>query len=264
MNVQVTHVYPLRTTGCSPCPGESESSTIEPLGRFVLQPSSGVPGRRLIAGAVELETTAPVHIHLVAYRPGEREIRQRLATRFLYALALLTLGCSSLPPNAPGPSQPDALQREFTASHPAATGSEYVPCDTPYGDHTGVSEIAIERTPCYGFCSTYTLRLFSDGRVEYTGQASVKHVGTRRGKLDEYFFRRLARSAVGIGFFELEDRYVCSVTDNPTVYVAVTRHGQRKIIEHYAPEWTGPRALTLFEEAIDAVQRYIEWSSDRD
>lgn len=78
VNVQVTRVFPLRTADCSACPGESESSTIEPFGRFVLQPPSGVPGKRLIAGAVELETTAPVHIHLVAYRPGEREIRQRL------------------------------------------------------------------------------------------------------------------------------------------------------------------------------------------
>jgi len=136
----------------------------------------------------------------------------------------------------------------------------YVACETPHENKTGVTEFAIERTPCFGYCSTYTLRLFSDGRVEYTGQASVPFVGTRRGKLDPYHFTQLARAAVGIGFFQLQDRYTCGVTDSPTVYVAVTKSGQRKIIEHYAPEWSGPQALRLLEEAIDAVQQHVEWN----
>ena len=169
--------------------------------------------------------------------------------------------CSSLPPNALHEFQPGALQREFERTHKPPTDAEYANCETPYENDTGVTEIAIERTPCYGFCSTYTLRLFSDGHVEYFGQASVPFVGARRGKLDEYFFTKLARTAVGIGFFELQERYACGVTDNPTVYVAVVRNGERKVIEHYAPEWNGPHALRLFEEAIDAVQRYIDWSA---
>lgn len=170
------------------------------------------------------------------------------------------VACSSLPPNALRESQPGALQREFGRSHKAPTDAEYTNCETPYENDTGVTEIAIERTPCYGFCSTYTLRLFRDGHVEYLGQASVPFVGARTGKLDEYFFTKLARTAVGIGFFEFQERYMCGVTDNPTVYIAVVRNGERKVIEHYAPEWNSPHALRLFEEAVDAVQQYIDWS----
>lgn len=180
--------------------------------------------------------------------------------RILVGLAFAFVGCSSLPPNALRPSEPGLLQREFQQSHGEASDADFRHCDTPHENNTGISEISIERTSCYGYCPTYTLRLFSDGRVEYTGQASVSHVGVRRGRLDEHFFTQLARAAVGIGFFNLEDRYLCSVTDNPTAFVAVTRGGERKIIEHYAPDWTEPSALRLFEEAIDAVQQHIDWS----
>ncbi|HEY0157120.1 MAG TPA: DUF6438 domain-containing protein [Thermoanaerobaculia bacterium] len=181
------------------------------------------------------------------------------ALRIVALLGLALTACSSLPPNALRPSTPGALQREFQRSHGPATEAEYAQCETPYENTTGVTEIAIERTSCYGYCPTYTLQLFSDGRVAYVGQASVRFIEPRSGKLDEYLFTKLARTAVGIGFFELQDRYTCAVTDNPTVYVAVVRNGTRKVIEHYAPEWTGPAALRLFEEAIDNVEPYIEW-----
>ncbi|MEA2166543.1 MAG: hypothetical protein QOK37_4670 [Thermoanaerobaculia bacterium] len=92
------------------------------------------------------------------------------------------------------------------------------------------------------------------------GQAHVKHTGLLAGNIDTWYFNRLAKAAVGIGFFELRDRYTCAVTDNPTVYVAVTRFGQRKVIEHYAPDMTGPAALLLFEESIDAAEQFIKWS----
>lgn len=182
--------------------------------------------------------------------------------RLLLTLVLsASLGCRSMPPNALRDTQPGELQREFASTHPEERAPEYeARCDEPYENNTGITEIAIERTPCYGFCPTYTLRFFSDGRVEFLGQASVKFVGSRRGRLDEHYFTQLARTAVGIGFFELNDRYACGVSDSPTVYVAVARGAERKTIEHYAPIHTGPAALRLFEEAVDDVLQYVDWS----
>jgi hypothetical protein len=39
---------------------------------------SAFPGERLIAGALDVMTSGPVTIHLVAYRTGTNELRQRL------------------------------------------------------------------------------------------------------------------------------------------------------------------------------------------
>jgi hypothetical protein len=78
VTVQITSVYPLRTDDCPSCTGAGAPFTIAPHGQRTLHAPSGQPGRGLVAGAFELETSAPVHIHLVAYKPGANEIRQRL------------------------------------------------------------------------------------------------------------------------------------------------------------------------------------------
>lgn len=79
---QVTRVFPLATR---PCPimtcrgGVADVATIQPNGFRIVQPHSSRPGEDLIAAAFEVQSSAALHIHLVAYRPGvEREIRQRL------------------------------------------------------------------------------------------------------------------------------------------------------------------------------------------
>lgn len=81
----------------------------------------------------------------------------------------------------------------------------------------------------------------------------------RHGMLDTWYFRRLARIVRDIRFFDLKDRYSCMVTDNPTVYIAVTQNGRRKVIEHYAPDMTGPAQLRLFEDSVDEVMPEVRW-----
>jgi len=76
---RVTNVYPLATAPCPACTlGESPVVTLEPGGVRELQPPSILPGQRLVAGSLELETSAPVNIHFVAIREGGTAVRQRL------------------------------------------------------------------------------------------------------------------------------------------------------------------------------------------
>jgi hypothetical protein len=76
---RITRVFPLQTAPCDSCTGEpGPGLTVEAYASFPVAPPSGQPGRRLVAGAFEIETSAPVQIHLVAHRPGPNEIRQRL------------------------------------------------------------------------------------------------------------------------------------------------------------------------------------------
>ncbi|HEX6765464.1 MAG TPA: DUF6438 domain-containing protein [Polyangiaceae bacterium] len=126
-------------------------------------------------------------------------------------------------------------------------------------ERSPITEIALERTACYGNCPIYTVRLHSDGSVDYIGVAFAEQAGRHRGTIPESWFRSLAALALDIGYFELEDSYSCQVTDNPTVYSSVTRNGQRKIIRHYAPGMTGPPRLRAFEEAIDTFVDYVTW-----
>lgn len=78
VSLTVRAVYPLTTEPCVECTGAAVAITIQPFSSRTINPPSGLPGRRLVAGAFEVETSGPVHLHLVAYRAGLTAIRQRL------------------------------------------------------------------------------------------------------------------------------------------------------------------------------------------
>lgn len=78
VSVRIVDVFPFVTEACDACPVTAAPITVPARGTAVLRPLSGQQRQRLIAGALELESSAPVHIHLVAVRSGATEIRQRL------------------------------------------------------------------------------------------------------------------------------------------------------------------------------------------
>jgi len=189
-------------------------------------------------------------------------------------VAVIGLACATHRLSVPHPSMsgnPGALQLDFERSHPGALDPldpRWVAPPSCLSSSEslrvlGISEIAIERTPCYGLCATYTLRFYADGSVTYDGQANVKAVGRRQGRIDIREFARLAQLANDIGYFDLSDNYDCLVTDNPTVYTSVVHDGVRKTIRHYAVERTGPPRLEAFELMVDALEARVDWRGER-
>ncbi len=87
VSYRITRVFPMHTAECADCAGQSIPVTLESHASRTIYPPSGMNGRRLLAGAFEVDSSAPVLIHLVALRPGPMEIRQRLdvARRWLSA-----------------------------------------------------------------------------------------------------------------------------------------------------------------------------------
>jgi Domain of unknown function (DUF6438) len=174
------------------------------------------------------------------------------------AVALTTSMCATKSPipNAAMSAPPGPLSQAFTAAH--GTAGELIECDN-YDRASEVTEISLERTPCFGYCSTYTLTVRADGTVEYRGAANVQRAGLHHGRLPAEHFNYLAALADEIDYFALQPSYYCAVTDSPTVFTRVTRGSETKIVRHYAAERTGPARLRAFEEAIDAVYESIEW-----
>jgi len=152
--------------------------------------------------------------------------------------------------------EPGVLQRYFeSAGHPPP---EWPVCNSE-DQVTGVSEIGIEATPCYGFCPTYTFIVRSDGSAEYTGQANVQFKGHRTGTVSREAFEEVAAFALDIGFFS--DTYACMVTDSETVYVSAVMKGQRRTIMHYAPSRSGPPRLQWLEYAMRLLEQRVVWDS---
>lgn len=122
---------------------------------------------------------------------------------------------------------------------------------------SGVTEIGLERTMCYGTCPDYTVTIRSDGRVSYDGGRYAPRHGKFTGRVSPYYFETLARFIVDSNFAKLADSYTAGVTDNPTIYTSVVRNGKRKVVSDYAR--SGPASLWAIEELIDDLVSKTTW-----
>ncbi|HTU58458.1 MAG TPA: DUF6438 domain-containing protein, partial [Polyangiales bacterium] len=123
----------------------------------------------------------------------------------------------------------------------------------------GFTQIAIERTACYGPCPVYVAVVTAGGKVSYWGDKHVPQNGRRTGTVYDIGFARLARLAHELEIDKLNDSYSVAVTDNQTVYVSLIRNGKKKTIRHYAPAMSGPRRLFAFENEVDRVIERAQW-----
>src|SRR3954471_18160639 len=98
----------------------------------------------------------------------------------------------------------------------------------------GITEIRLERTPCYGTCPVDEVVLRPDGTAEYIGKRFVERTGRYEGTFDGADFARIARLMEAKGFFDLMDRYTKPITDNPSLITSATRGDRTKRVENYA------------------------------
>lgn len=123
-----------------------------------------------------------------------------------------------------------------------------------------ITEIALERTSCFGRCPEYTVTFRAGGTVTYVGRENVRRRGEHAGVIDTHEFDRLATLIEDIGFMDrLQTTYTCNMSDNPTAFVSVVRGDKRKTIAHYAPDQNGPITLWSLEQAIDLLVESVRW-----
>ena len=123
-----------------------------------------------------------------------------------------------------------------------------------------VTEIRLERTPCYGTCPVDEVVLRPDGTATYIGKRFVKRIGRYRGTFPRDDFDRLVELLEANDFTGLNDRYSRPVTDHPSLITSVTRGGQTKRVVNYAN--AGPDGLRAIEKAILGLAEDIEWQED--
>jgi hypothetical protein len=130
--------------------------------------------------------------------------------------------------------------------------------DEIFSTEHGISEIGLERTPCFGKCPVYVVFLKADGTFRFEGFENVRHRGRFTGKTDEQAFHDLAQFIVDCDYLNMEDTYEALVTDHPDVYTTVVRNGERKVIRNYAN--AGPTKLWAIEQLIDKVMLQAKWN----
>jgi hypothetical protein len=120
---------------------------------------------------------------------------------------------------------------------------------------------SLQRSPCFGYCPTFKIELFADGKARYNGTGHVARMGNYTAKVDAAFMKRIEDKALSINYLSLLDHYPTgdvAVSDVPTVtsYIRIGKDGKR-ITNNYDP----PKALTEFEQWLEAQFEGLNWQA---
>ncbi|HMP28707.1 MAG TPA: DUF6438 domain-containing protein [Saprospiraceae bacterium] len=83
------------------------------------------------------------------------------------------------------------------------------------GDERG-QVAAIEKSPCFGKCPVYAMRLFKDGKVIYEGRANTKKLGVYQKMLTKKELGAIVKAFDNAKFFTFNDSYSSELADLPS------------------------------------------------
>lgn len=121
-----------------------------------------------------------------------------------------------------------------------------------------ITAIAMQKTPCYGTCAAYTVRLTADGRARYDGLHYAPLQGRFSGKFD---FAPLAAWIVTQHPETLTGTYRTAPTDAPGVNLAID-YGARRVTFTNLDEASIPLRLEGILLAVDGATARIRWRRD--
>jgi hypothetical protein len=121
-----------------------------------------------------------------------------------------------------------------------------------------ITEVTLERTPCFGGCPVDKVTLRSDGTAVYTGTRFVERTGQYKGTFSKAEFDNLTSFIDALNFNRFQTRYARPVTDLPSVVTTVARGAQRKAVTDYGN--AGPISLWGIEKAVLGVASNIRWA----
>jgi hypothetical protein len=156
----------------------------------------------------------------------------------------------------------------FSSAAHGVDAQQAVPADTT---------IKLTRSACYGECPNYAVVIHGDGRVEFTTEVAavsgadevfrqfarstgVLMPGVHKDVVSSRAVADLLTQFQHAGFWQLQDRYAASVTDNPTQIVTLVMGGRRKqVVDYVGTEAGMPQSVRDLEDAIDRVAGTARW-----
>jgi hypothetical protein len=147
---------------------------------------------------------------------------------------------------------------------PAGFLQQGMPTAVAYTSPIEITEISLERGPCFGNCPIYRIVLRSDGTATFIGWNYVERIGVYSGTVDREEFTRLVEEAEASGFWQLQESYLRPVNDLPVVRTSAVRaDATRKAVRDHGavgvPAVEGPAELLRFQAAIDRLAAEIAW-----
>jgi uncharacterized protein DUF6438/ankyrin repeat protein len=120
--------------------------------------------------------------------------------------------------------------------------------------------ITLERTGCYGWCPSYTVEVYGDGRATFQGRGYVDVEGKHDYRVPKEGVARLVESLRAKDLWSLRSEYQAGITDNPTYVLTLDMGKQSRRIVDYVGEMVGmPSVVSEFEDEVDKVAQSGSW-----
>lgn len=85
-----------------------------------------------------------------------------------------------------------------------------------------IRSAAMSRTACFGTCPVYTIELFSDGLLKYTGRANVPFTGIYEKRIPAAEVMTLLQELNSYRPDTCQNKYELRIADLPNIYYTIT------------------------------------------
>lgn len=167
-----------------------------------------------------------------------------------------------------------SFKPQGTATYATVYGSvDIVPPEQRLTQHTSFPEImdwsslriTLQRTGCFGFCPSYKLTIYGDGRVVYHGDGFVEYCGEYRGHVSPDAVRQLVDLFKDADYFNLLDRYDARASDAPAFGTSIAFDTSSKSVFDYVGVFVGmPEIVRSVEDGIDRLAGPKIWAKGMD
>ena len=120
-----------------------------------------------------------------------------------------------------------------------------------------INEIILERTPCFGKCATYKIRLFRDGRVYFTGIKNTNRLGVYSSRIPPKNLSAIFRKINQIEWADMQDRYKTKARD--LSHLNLTVYGNAQLYKKILEAENGPVELQNIGKQLDAAIKNLKW-----
>jgi hypothetical protein len=126
-------------------------------------------------------------------------------------------------------------------------------------DYDTVLVASLLRTPCFGKCPNYEIRLYASGYATYEGLRFVDSLGRFEARVDKALVKAVRQQANAINYFSLADRYPTEGRGIEDFPLCVTYFREENIRKFVYNRNDAPRNLVQYEKFFDGLFQQVDW-----
>jgi hypothetical protein len=174
-----------------------------------------------------------------------------------WAICLLFMACHPkvVPVATPATSGNNSTETIVGTTPKEGTTQPELVVDLP----TDAPVIFLKKTPCFGKCPVFEIRIAGNGAAEWKGTKNVERLGNYTAQIPAAIMAEIMTEAESIGYFKFESQYPANgkkIADFPLTITSIRFKNQEQIIEN---NFDAPPALQGFEQFLFQKLDQLDW-----